>query len=405
MCHIKYPRSMEKHFFKSGMAAALAAAALCTGFATCSDDDDAESTRNPAEQQVAQAKRHDTALLLCTFGSTYNESLSVYDDIIGDFKAEFPDADIYMSFTSRTCINRVQASTGIERYELDQWLKAIGDAGYKRVAVQSLHVIPGEEYLSLMNTDIKKYFMIQWYPAIDVLRGANLLDSDEDTEAVARALYGHYAEQLADKGSIVLLMGHGNPDKNYNANRKYADVQEALQALAANKNIFVGTVDYGDMLFWPNETEEDPAGRIADESVVRSQYPGCIYSQIMRYCDDNGLKPQEVKAYIAPFMSIAGDHAHNDLWGLEALAEGAGTEGVDLSSNEYSWRERLAKAGFNVQTDFEAHPIAQAGADHGIAEGCGMRPLGSYPEIRRIWIEHLRGQWDAGAWENGQDYQ
>mgnify|MGYP000662339737 CR=1 FL=1 len=51
---------------------------------------------------------------------------------------------------------RVEASTGIARYELDQWLKAIGDAGYKRVAVQSLHVIPGEEYLSLMNTDVKK---------------------------------------------------------------------------------------------------------------------------------------------------------------------------------------------------------------------------------------------------------
>lgn len=50
---------------------------------------------------------------------------------------------------------RVEASTGIARYELDQWLKAIGDAGYKRVAVQSLHVIPGEEYLSLMNTDVK----------------------------------------------------------------------------------------------------------------------------------------------------------------------------------------------------------------------------------------------------------
>ena len=116
-------------FFKSSMLAGLMAAALCTGFTSCSDDDDVESTLNPAEQQVAQTKQHDTALLLCTFGSTYNESLSVYDDIINDFKAEFPDVDIYMSFTSRTCINRVEASTGIARYELDQWLKAIGDAG------------------------------------------------------------------------------------------------------------------------------------------------------------------------------------------------------------------------------------------------------------------------------------
>ena len=396
---------MNMKFFKSSMLAGLMAAALCTGFTSCSDDDDVESTLNPAEQQVAQTKQHDTALLLCTFGSTYNDSLSVYDDIINDFKAEFPDVDIYMSFTSRTCINRVEASTGIARYELDQWLKAIGDAGYTRVAVQSLHVIPGEEYLSLMNTDIKKYFMIQWYPSINVLRGANLLAEDEDTEAVAEVLYNHYATQLADKNNIVLLMGHGNPDENYSANNKYAEVQEALQAKATNKNIFVGTVDYGDMLFWPNEVEENPADRITDTNVVRSQYPGCIYSQIMAYCDANGLQPADVKVYIAPFMSIAGDHAHNDLWGLEALAEGASTDEVDLSTNEYSWRERLEKIGFQVQEYFESHPIAQAGADHGIADGCGIRALGSYPEIRQIWVKHLREQWDADAWENGQDYQ
>ena len=37
-------------------------------------------------------------------------------------------------------------------------------------------------------------------------------------------------------------MGHGNPDKNYNANTKYTETEEAMQALAANKNVFVGTV-------------------------------------------------------------------------------------------------------------------------------------------------------------------
>lgn len=396
---------MKTNFFKSSIMAAMVAVALSMGFTSCDDDDDVESTLNPAEQQVAQNKKHDTALLLCTFGSTYNESLSVYDDIIDDFKAEFKDVDIYMSFTSRTCINRVQASTGIERYELDQWLKAIGNAGYKRVAVQSLHVIPGEEYLSLMNTDVKKYFMIQWFPEIDVLRSANLLDSDEDTKAVANVLYKHYKPQLADKNNIVLLMGHGNPDVNYSANSKYAEVQEELQAKTAHKNIFVGTVDYGDMLFWPNEVEESPADRIMDASKVRKEYPGCIYSQIMSYCDEKGLNPSDVKVYIAPFMSIAGDHAHNDLWGLEALAEGAGIDNVDLSTNEFSWRERLEKIGFDVQESFESHPKDKYDADHGVVDGCEIRALGSYPEIRQIWVDHLRKQWNADAWENGKDYQ
>ncbi len=392
-----------KNFFKSSTLMAMMAAAVCVGFASC-DDDDEESTLNPAEQAVANTKQHDTALLLCTFGSTYNESLAVYDSIMADFEAEFPDVDIYMSFTSRTCINRVAASTGIERYELDQWLKAIGDAGYKRVAVQSLHVIPGEEYLSLMNTDIKKYFMIQWYPEIDVIRSPNLL-SDDDTEEVADVLYDHYADLLADKYSMVLLMGHGNPDDNYNANQKYSDAQDALQARAANKNIFVGTVDYGDMLFWPCEEAEDASELITDEATVRSQYPGCIYSQVMQYCEDNDIDPSEVKVYLAPFMSIAGDHAHNDLWGLEALAEGLSTDDVELYTNEYSWRERLEHIGFQVQRNYESHPVDQADADHGIVSGCGIRSLGSYAQIRQIWVKHMRELWDADAWENGEDYQ
>ncbi len=390
-------------FLKTLLPVFLTAASIA-GFIACDDDDD-ESTDNPAEKVVAATKSHDTALLLCTFGSTYNESLAVYDSIINDFSAAFSDVDIYMSFTSRTCINRVQASTGIERYEIDQWLKAIGNAGYSRVAVQSLHVIPGEEYLSLMNTDIKKYFMIQWFPTIDVLRGANLLADDDDTEAVAEVLYDHYSSLLANKNNIVLLMGHGNPDDNYNANTKYSDTQEALQSRATNKNIFVGTVDYGDMLFWPNEEAEDESELITSTTTVRNNYPTCIYSQIMQYCDDNNLQPSDVNVYLAPFMSIAGDHAHNDLWGLEALAEGSSTDDVVLYSNEFSWRERLEKIGFNVQEDFESHPLSQADADHGIVSGCEMRALGSYAEIRQIWINHLKEKWDADEWENGEDYQ
>lgn len=388
--------------FENYLWTALVATAACATLAAC-DNDDEESTANPAVEIVAQTKAHDTALLLCTFGSTYNESLAVYNDIIKDFKATFPDVDIYMSFTSNTCIKRAEASTGEARYQIDSWLQAIGNAGYKRLAVQSLHVIPGEEYLSLMNTTIKKEFMIRDFPEIQVLKGSNLLSEDEDTENVARILYDHYKEKLASKNNLVLLMGHGNPDQNYNANQKYADTQDALQRLAANKNIFVGTVDWGPMLFWPKEEEEDD--RIPEAGFDRSQYPNCIYSQIMNYCDENNLQPEDVNVYLAPFMSIAGDHAHNDLWGLEALAEGSGTDDVELNSNEYSWRERLEHIGFKVDREFEAHPLGEAGADHGIKDGCSMKPLGSYSAIRQIWVNHLKEQWDANAWEDGMDYQ
>lgn len=102
--------------FKFYLMAALVAATTCTGFTSCSDDDDAESTVNPATRVVAETKKYDTAILLCTFGSTYNESLDVYNEIIADFRKQFPQTDIYMSFTSRTCIGRAEASTGEARY-------------------------------------------------------------------------------------------------------------------------------------------------------------------------------------------------------------------------------------------------------------------------------------------------
>ena len=47
---------MNKRFVKTNLMAALLATALCTGLTACVDDDDVESTLNPAEQQVASTK-------------------------------------------------------------------------------------------------------------------------------------------------------------------------------------------------------------------------------------------------------------------------------------------------------------------------------------------------------------
>ena len=39
-------------------------------------------------------------------------------------------------------------------------------------------------------------------------------------------------------------------------------------------------------------------------------------------------------------------------------------------------------------------------------KGCMMKPLGSYPEIRQIWVNHLYENWNnESAWENGKGYQ
>lgn len=379
--------------FKYCLMAAALMTATSVGFTSCSDDDDEESTQNPAEEYVKSVKSKDTAILLCSFGSTYNEATHVYDDIVDEFKAAFPDADVYLSFSSNTCIGRLEAMRDSAFYHVDTWLNACAEAGYPKIAVQSLHVIPGEEYLAVMNGTVKKDFMIRMYPSVNVLRSANLLSTDDDTEAVATALYNHYKSSLADKHNVLLLMGHGNPDDNYNANQKYTDTEVAMQAKTEFDNVFVGTVDYGKMLFWPLNEETGEA--------LATPNPECVYSKLMNYCTTNNLKPEEVTVFLAPFMSIAGDHAHNDLWGLE--------DGDDYSNatpqSDNCWRLKLQYMGFKVDQT-ETHPSDQADADHGIESGCKIKALGDFPEIRQIWVNHLKENWNnADAWENGEDYQ
>lgn len=349
------------------------------GLSACDNDSYVPNeTANPAEKIVNAEKKHDPAILLCTFGSTFEKPIVTYDKIVADYKAAYPDVDIYLSFTSRTCVNRVLAETGINRYQPDLWLEAIGNAGYKKVAIQSLHVIPGEEYLSLMNTDVKKRFMIERFPHVKVLKSPCLLDTDEDVEAVAKVLYDYYKKDLSSKENLLVFMGHGNPDKNYNANGKYTDVEVAMRKLAPNKNVIVGTVDYGPMLFYPEEGDPNPE---------------CVYSKLNEYCKNNGLKPADVTVFMVPLMSIAGDHAHNDMWGIE--------EGDDASkatpNSEACWRLKIKKMGFKI-SERESH--------HGDNGKSAILGLDDHKDIRTIWLSHLNARFnDAKNWQTGEDYQ
>jgi sirohydrochlorin cobaltochelatase len=378
------------------------AALLCSGMlmTACSDDDEPQgSTDNPVSKSVAAAKKHDTAILLCTFGSTFQESLKTYDAIEADFKAAFPDADIFLAFSSNTCVNRVVASTGVARFQPKYYLEAIADAGYERVAVQSLHVIPGEEYLDVMSQVVKKEFMIEKHPEMPVLRSPNLLSTQDDTDDLAQALYAAYSTKLADARNIVLFMGHGNPEDSYRANDKYADSQEALQKLATNKNVFVGTVDYGDMLFWPYEEVD------GEEEALDQPNATCIYTQLKAYCQAQGwwddtndrVKDGEtVTVYLAPFMTIAGDHAHNDLWGLEDEEEFTVADATP-NNIETSWRLRLQHMGFTISQE-ESHS--------GTYTTCGIKGLGDYATVRQIWLNHLKNRYSkSSAWETGESYQ
>ena len=80
-------------------------------FTSCDDGDD-DNTANPAEEVVKASKKHDTAILLCTFGSTFKESIKTYDATLADFQNAFPDADIFVIYLPYLC----ESCRGRDRY-------------------------------------------------------------------------------------------------------------------------------------------------------------------------------------------------------------------------------------------------------------------------------------------------
>jgi sirohydrochlorin cobaltochelatase len=119
------------------------------------------------------------------------------------------------------------------------------------------------------------------------------------------------------KTDAVVLMGHGT---HHPSNAFYAALMFQLQL--QDPNVFVGTVE---------------------------GYPEV--DLIKALLNKNGIK----KAYLMPLMSVAGDHAKNDMAGDE----------------EDSWKSVLTKAGI------ECVPVLKGTAE--------------YDSYVDIWVEHLGG--------------
>jgi len=319
-----------KNVFKA-LLFAVVIGSLCGGFTACSDDDDADKT--PAA--LRYEKKHDTAILLVTLGSTFDEPHDTYTSQQEQFKAAFPDADIFFSFTSVTCINRWYAASGEQFITPDKWLGSFIEKGYEHVYVQSLHVIPGEEFQLLRDKYVKSdyNFIVQdMTPAREeACCGTALLTSDTDIETVAKILVDAFKTQL-QAGEAVAFMGHGNPVSDYDhANASYEKIEQAMQKYAAdaygNGNVFVGTVDYPAMLI------DYVIGEMTAKGVAKS-----------------------TPVNLHPLMSIAGDHANNDM--------------ADETDDE-SWISMIKAAGWsNVKPT--------------------VKGLGDYKDINELWIQHLR---------------
>jgi len=321
-------------------------------FTACDSDDDNKSTQSnydryqqAVNQTVNAQKKSDKVILLVAFGSTWEQAYDTFDKVVDDYKANFSGWDVYLSFSSAICINNARAGENVDPkdyYDPEHWLTAIGLAGYKQVVVQSLQVIPGEEYRRVRDSYVKDFmnnrngdFTDAYMKSLDrqVVVGTPLMAEESDAKTLATTLNNEADVKAAVAQGIVAFMGHGNPEgyDYYGGNVRYLQLENYLRDI--NTNYYVGTVDMEDT--YVDNVLEHVAGGDFDIAV------GDV-TVSMSYAANNAKKAQ-----LYPLMSIAGDHAHNDMadpdddesWFSMFNAAGIETAAYETNYTEACWKK------------------------------------------------------------------
>ncbi|MBR0243448.1 MAG: sirohydrochlorin cobaltochelatase [Bacteroidaceae bacterium] len=337
---------------------ALAAIALSAGFVACSDNDDAPASnwqkyQDAVTQNVKANKKQNKAILLVAFGSTWQQAYDAFDGTVNAYKQQFPGYDVFLSFSSAICINRAAAGENVDPrnfYAPNFWLNAFAQEGvrYDEIIVQSLQVIPGEEYTRVINY-IKDFAnnsngdLDDAYLSKVVLKlGVPLLqDAEKDVPEVAKQLDALYKTQAAE--GVVAFMGHGNPDSydTYKANVRYTQLEEALQQYS--KSYFVGTVDMMD------------------------NFKTDVYERMQAAGFTSG------KVFCHPLMSIDGDHGHNDMAGDDDAWDNGFEENEEGEVEDTSWKKYFSHMGYTC--------------DNSTMIEKGLLEL---PTVRNVWMQHTK---------------
>ena len=364
----------------------MASLAIMMGMsmASCSSDDDNSTSYNDTRFQqevtdyVKQNKQNDKVILIVAFGSTWEQAFDTFKKVEDDFKAEFGPKgwDVYLGFSSAICINNAygdgkDGEHGASKtyYDPEHWLNAIGLAGYKQIVVQSLQVIPGEEYRNVRDLFVKNFmnnrgqrFTKEYMKSLDrnVVIGVPLMAEEEDVQALADVLDKESDVKAAVANGIVAFMGHGNPESKdyYGGNIRYVQLEQALRE--KSQNYYVGTVDMDQTYI------EDVLRNILEGGEVTYEVGDVT---VTTNYEPNSNK----KAQLFPLMSIAGDHAHNDM--------------ADADDEE-SWFSMFNEAGIEATTYENNFTEACWKNTEEIKKNGYIPGLAERKAVRKLWMKH-----------------
>lgn len=287
----------------STMLAALTAAAFI--FTGCGKKEAAPAPEpGPAEQETeldetaqpeesTQEKIEDAAILVVSFGTSYNDSRDITIGAVEEAIAKaFPEYEVRRAFTAQIIIDKLAERDNLEIDNVTQALdRAVAD-GIKTLIVQPTHLMNGLEYADLAKE-------LEGYKSDfdKVALGEPLLTSDGDYEAVVSAITNATKEFDQGDETAIVFMGHGTEAES---NQIYSTMQEKLTE-AGFGNYYIGTVEAAPAL-------ED----------------------VMALLEEKGTYK---KVVLEPLMVVSGDHANNDMAGDE----------------EDSWKTILTQEGYEVE--------------------------------------------------------
>lgn len=172
------------------------------------------------------------AILLAAYGSTHPSARESLGRVMDMVRAAHPGLPCEVAFTSDH-VRRILAERGQHADSVDQALARLKDQGFKRVAMQSLHVIPGREFHELLALANRLMLDGAGFERIEV--GFPLLGGEQDVELVADAL-AKLPPERDRTTEAVLFMGHGSMhigDVYYNDLRGALRIRDRLAFLGS----------------------------------------------------------------------------------------------------------------------------------------------------------------------------
>ena len=173
------------------------------------------------------------AILLVSFGTTYNDARIETLDVIENYVAlEFNSSTVYHCYTSDFIIKKLKERDNIQINTLEQSLNQIIKDNVSTLIVQPTFITDGIEYSKMLET-LKKYK--NSFKSLKI--GFPLLKTNEDYNTITDTIISNFCPLEHD--TALICVGHGT---DCNSNLVYTITENIFKSKGYN-NIFVLTLN------------------------------------------------------------------------------------------------------------------------------------------------------------------